>query len=276
MAPEAWEKCSHLRHFGISRSTFTAGIALRSEDPRHWRTLERAKRRKAKLGKVELGAVKRVREQYLVGKDNWRHSWNGKASRLGLDGGTDTLSPQAHSPIVEPLASASALDELDAGAPTHPQARIPAASPGDIIQIDTLDVRPSERRPQAVSASTSSHDTASSHPQPATARSPPRSRYRHRSGSFPIEQSDRQCSDSCRVRGRCRDKQIKLFVLPPRSPKLNGCVERSQRITPGVLELTRLTRFVSLRSSSLSGSTLQLHRPQSLIPHPAQFSPVHQ
>ena len=27
----------------------------------------------------------------------------------------------------------------------------------------------------------------------------------------------------------CRDKGIRLFVLPPRSPKLNGCVERAQR-----------------------------------------------
>lgn len=27
----------------------------------------------------------------------------------------------------------------------------------------------------------------------------------------------------------CRDKGLRLFVLPPRSPKLNGCVERAQR-----------------------------------------------
>jgi len=27
----------------------------------------------------------------------------------------------------------------------------------------------------------------------------------------------------------CQEKGIKLFVLPPRSPKLNGCVERAQR-----------------------------------------------
>jgi putative transposase len=28
----------------------------------------------------------------------------------------------------------------------------------------------------------------------------------------------------------CQEKNIRLFVLPPRSPKLNGCVERAQRI----------------------------------------------
>jgi transposase InsO family protein len=27
----------------------------------------------------------------------------------------------------------------------------------------------------------------------------------------------------------CQAKGIPLFVLPPRSPKLNGCVERAQR-----------------------------------------------
>ena len=27
----------------------------------------------------------------------------------------------------------------------------------------------------------------------------------------------------------CRDRRLKLFVLPPRSPKLNGRVERAQR-----------------------------------------------
>jgi len=27
----------------------------------------------------------------------------------------------------------------------------------------------------------------------------------------------------------CREKEIKLFVLPPRSPKLNGYVERAHR-----------------------------------------------
>ena len=27
----------------------------------------------------------------------------------------------------------------------------------------------------------------------------------------------------------CRERGIRLFVLPPRSPKLNGCVERAQR-----------------------------------------------
>ena len=27
----------------------------------------------------------------------------------------------------------------------------------------------------------------------------------------------------------CRQRQLRLFVLPPRSPKLNGAVERAQR-----------------------------------------------
>ena len=27
----------------------------------------------------------------------------------------------------------------------------------------------------------------------------------------------------------CQRRELKLFVLPPRSPKLNGCVERAQR-----------------------------------------------
>ncbi len=48
----------------------------------------------------------------------------------------------------------------------------------------------------------------------------------------------------------CQARGIRLFVLPPRSPKLNGCVERAQRthteefyeVTPFSLEIAALNR----------------------------------
>jgi len=51
----------------------------------------------------------------------------------------------------------------------------------------------------------------------------------------------------------CQRRNIKLFVLPPRSPKLNGCVERAHRthteefyeVTDGSFELLELTIWLS-------------------------------
>ena len=36
-------------------------------------------------------------------------------------------------------------------------------------------------------------------------------------------------SFAARFEGECQRRDIRLFVLPPRSPKLNGCVERAHR-----------------------------------------------
>ena len=68
---------------------------------------------------------------------------------------------------------------------------------------------------------------------------------------------------------------IRLFVLPPRSPKLNGCVERAQRthteefyeVTPFSLEIAALNREL------LAWEGLQ-HRPAAPGPRLSHPRPV--
>ena len=117
-----------------------------------------------------------------------------------------------------------------------------ARAPGDIVQIDTLDVRPLpgvvlkhftardvvsrwdvlsvHTRATATMATRFLDDLRERLPFSVRAiQSLPRTRYGVDGGSE--FQADFEAA--CQARG------IKLFVLPPRSPKLNGHVERAQR-----------------------------------------------
>lgn len=107
-------------------------------------------------------------------------------------------------------------------------------SPGDLVQVDTLDVRP---RPGVVIKQITARDMVSRWDviegfRSATARNArafldslvARSPY-------PVKgiQVDGGGEFQAEFEQACREKGIKLFVLPPRSPKLNGHVERAQR-----------------------------------------------
>lgn len=65
----------------------------------------------------------------------------------------------------------------------------------------------------------------------------------------------------------CRDRGIRLFVLPPRSPKLNGSVERANRIhTEGLYELSHASPAVALPGAELRAwetvyNTIRPHQP---------------
>lgn len=106
--------------------------------------------------------------------------------------------------------------------------------PGDLIQVDTLDVRPV---PGVVLKHFTGRDVVSKWDVlglrgRATART---------AKEFLTELKDETPFDirAIQVDGgsefmaefeeACRDMGIRLFELPPRSPKLNGCVERAQR-----------------------------------------------
>jgi transposase InsO family protein len=109
-----------------------------------------------------------------------------------------------------------------------------ARMPGDIIQVDTLDVRPLPgvlikhftardiiSRWDVIEAhSRATSKSASSFISTLINRMP-----------FPVRaiQVDGGSEFHDDFEAECRKKEIKLFVLPPRSPKLNGCVERAQR-----------------------------------------------
>jgi len=127
--------------------------------------------------------------------------------------------------------------------------------PGDLVQVDTLDVRPLPgvilkhftardvaSRWDVVEAHTrATATTASCFLDSLLARMP-----------FPLKalQVDGGSEFQAAFEEECERRGIRLFVLPPRSPKLNGHVERAHRthteefyeLYDGELEITTLNR----------------------------------
>ena len=109
-----------------------------------------------------------------------------------------------------------------------------AREPGDIVQLDSLDLRP---LPGVVLKQLTARDVVSRrdvlevHRQTAARttagfldtlleRMPFRIKAIQVGGGSEFMAEFEQA---------CQQRQIRLFVLPPRSPKLNGCVERANR-----------------------------------------------
>lgn len=109
-----------------------------------------------------------------------------------------------------------------------------AKEPGALVQLDTMDVRP---LPGVVLKHFTARDTVSRwdvievHTQ---ARATTAARFLDTMVSrmpFPIRaiQVDGGSEFQAEFETTCLKRDIRLFVLPPRSPKLNGSVERAQR-----------------------------------------------
>lgn len=107
-------------------------------------------------------------------------------------------------------------------------------APGDVVQIDTLDVRPLPGvafKHFTARDMISRWDVVQVHRR-ATARAATLflSALQARL-PFPVKaiQVDGGGEFQAEFEQACADRGIRLFVLPPRSPKLNGCVERAHR-----------------------------------------------
>jgi transposase InsO family protein len=110
----------------------------------------------------------------------------------------------------------------------------PVEAPGDLVQLDTLDVRPLPgvlikhytardvvSRWDVIAAHTrATATTATAFLDTLLERMP-----------FPVKalQVDGGSEFEASFEHACRERGVHLFVLPPRSPKLNGCVERAHR-----------------------------------------------
>ncbi len=109
-----------------------------------------------------------------------------------------------------------------------------AREPGDIVQVDTLDVRP---LPGVVLKHFTARDMVSrwdvieAHPRATARKAAQFLTSMRRRFPFPIRaiQVDGGSEFRADFESACKESGIKLFVLPPRSPKLNGHVERAQR-----------------------------------------------
>ena len=106
--------------------------------------------------------------------------------------------------------------------------------PGDLVQVDTLDIRP---LPGTVLKHFTARDVVSrwdvveAHTRAtATTAAGFLERLLERM-PFPVRaiQVDGGSEFQAAFEMECQRRELKLFVLPPRSPKLNGCVERAQR-----------------------------------------------
>jgi len=106
--------------------------------------------------------------------------------------------------------------------------------PGELVQLDTLDIRP---LPGVVLKHFTAHDVISrwdvvSVHSRATATTAAHFLDTLESRMpFPVKaiQVDGGSEFEAVFEEECRRRGIKLFVLPPRSPKLNGAVERAHR-----------------------------------------------
>jgi putative transposase len=228
------------RHFSIARATFYRW--LKRYDPKDLRSLEdRSSRpRRCRKPSWELGevtAVRDLREQYpFWGKLKLavlllREGLRLAASRIGRILRYLKRTRQ----LKEPLRRSSARRrQWKRAYATRKPREYQALVPGDIVQIDTMDVRP---EPGIVLKQFTTVDVVSRWSVPtiagnATALLASRALDELLARMpFPVRaiQVDGGSEFMADFEAACQQKGILLFELPPRSPKLNGRVERANR-----------------------------------------------
>ena len=228
------------RHFGYSRATVYRW--LRRADPRRPASLaDRSSRPKTvrppTWGEAEAAAVRRAREAYpRWGKDKLAVVLAQRGVQLSVSMVGRILSwLKRTGRLVEPLRRISARKRRV----RRPYAiRKPkdyaVSAPGDLVQLDTLDVRP---EPGIVLKHFTAHDLISRWnvldlASRATAHTATRALDAiRRRMPFRVRaiQVDGGSEFMAGFEAACQQRGVQLFVLPPRSPKLNGAVERANR-----------------------------------------------
>ncbi len=229
------------RHFGISPQTFYRW--WKRYDPADLKTLESRSHRPRHVRQptysIELAnAVLRLREAYpRWGKNKLvillqRENIPVSASLVGRI----LKYLKARGILREPLTNHISVRKKIRPRPyaQRKPREYQASSPGDLVELDTLDVRP---LPGVILKHFSSYDvvskwnvlgiytratatTAQHFLDDMVGRTPNKIRAIQIDGGSEFQSV---FEEECRRRG------IKLFVLPPRSPKLNGGVERANR-----------------------------------------------
>jgi len=229
------------RHFDVSPQTFYRW--KKRYNPRYPASLEERSHRPQHLRQPtyppELAtAVLKLREQYpRWGKDKLvillhREGFNCSASMVGRILHKLKVRGVLREPIPNHISARKRRWQRPY-AIRKPREYV-AKQPGDIVEVDTLDVRPLPgialkhftardviSRWDVLEAHTrATSNTASGFIDVLLQRMP-----------FPIRaiQVDGGSEFQDAFERECQKRGIKLFVLPPRSPKLNGHVERAQR-----------------------------------------------
>ena len=231
------------RHFGISRQTFYRW--WRRYDPHDLSSLEERSHRPHQLRQptwsaVQAQAVLALRREYprwgkdklvvLLGRKGFRLSTSMVGRILGHLKRRNVLLETS------PLAAARARRRKMCGRPwaCRKPRFWPIRKPGDLVQLDTKEIRPlrgvvlkhfSARdmvtRWDVVEVHERATSLAAAHFLDALVDRMP----------FPIAalQVDGGSEFAAEFETACQQRGLPLFVLPPRSPKLNGQVERSHR-----------------------------------------------
>jgi putative transposase len=251
------------RHFGISRQTFYRW--QRRYDPQNLATLEERshrphRRRQATWSAALADRVLALRLRYP--------RWGKDKLAVLLRQQQRTVSTSMVGRILTQLKRQGRLIEAPrSGVPgsrralrSRPYAirkpkQYAVSQPGDLVQVDTLEVRP---LPGVVFKQFTARDVVSrwdviqAHTR-ATAFTAAQflDTLLHRM-PFPIRalQVDGGSEFAAEFEAACQQRGLHLFVLPPRSPKLNGAVERANRthaeefyqVTLCSLEMKKLNR----------------------------------
>jgi transposase InsO family protein len=250
------------RHFGVSRDTFYRWLhryqqagARGLEDRSH-----RPQQVRQPTWSLELAqAVLRLREQYpRWGKDKL-------AVLLGREGGHVSVSMVGR--ILTRLRQRGVLSapllfrvKRRRGMAGRPWAlRKPndyaVTKPGDLVQLDTMDLRPA---PGVVLKQFTARDVISRwdvievHRRATSSAATLFLDTLQRRLPFPLRalQVDGGSEFAALFEQACQQRGLRLFLLPPRSPKLNGRVERANRthteefyeLTPCALSITELNQ----------------------------------
>jgi len=276
------------RYFGISRQTLYRW--KRRYDPQNLRTLEAGshrpqRRRRPTWTPEQAEGVRRLREQYpRWGKDKLavllhRQGWPVSVSMVGRI----LASLRQRGVLSAPLLLRVKRRRGTAGRPwaLRKPRDYAVAQPGDLVQLDTLDLRPA---PGVVLKQFTARDVVSRwdvievHRRATSTAASLFLDTLQRRLPFPLRalQVDGGSEFAAVFEQACRQRGVRLFVLPPGSPKLNGRVERANRthteefyeLTPCSLSIAELNR--ELQAWERTYNTVRPHQSLGYLT-PQQF-----
>ncbi len=250
------------RYFGISRETFYRW--KRRYDPQALTTLENRshrphRRRRPSWAAEQAEQVRRLREQYpRWGKDKLavllrREGWAVSVSMVGRI----LTSLRQRGALTAPVLFRVKRRRGTAGRPwaLRKPKDYAVEKPGDLVELDTMDLRPS---PNLVLKQFTARDMISRwdvievHRRATSTAATLFLDTLERRLPFPLRalQVDGGSEFAAVFEEACRQRHLRLFVLPPCSPKLNGQVERANRthteefyeVTPCSLPIADLNR----------------------------------
>src|ERR1700690_3010265 len=229
------------RHFGISRQSFYRW--WRRYDPQDLSTLERRSHRPRRLRQATwtpkmVDRVLALRRKYpRWGKDKLVVLLHQEGLWVSTSMVGRMLGElKRKGAIREPLRNDSRRRRWLRARPyaVRKPKEYRAIQPGDLVQVDTLDVRP---LPGLVWKHFTGRDVVSrwdvlqAHTRATAATATEFLDSLQQRMPFPIRavQVDGGSEFAAEFEQACQQRGLHLFVLPPRSPKLNGAVERANR-----------------------------------------------